>query len=339
MRRLTLAIGLAPTVVVAGLAASAASPASHGARLLVRSASALDAKAQTVKLPLFKGRTPAGQAIWYVVTESSDRADAQRRGVNYAPRLANALGTKAVQKARLAGGEVVFPGTVDFSPKDVVVPSKDGFPPLKAEPGAVGDAAYSPLITTGGKIVLNASQIKNGSGQSDTVVSIDGKTVTLRLLRGYFSGSSVLYLHLDASVGVVAALEASTFAPNLNAAPGLGSDASTSARSAIVPIVNGPRGKGNRQRQGLQSAVLGEGDPLNITQSLPGGAGYSPLWDVAPTVWSSSAKPRLLKSTAEVAAAVKAGDLVSGAKGPKNASLGGLEAAGFISNCPTIAIG
>ncbi len=43
-------------------------------------------------------------------------------------------------------------------------------------------------------------------------------------------------------------------------APRAGSDdPSLSAREAIIPIVNGPRGAGDSQRQGLQSAVAGEG--------------------------------------------------------------------------------
>gem|GEM_PF-6966285 len=42
------------------------------------------------------------------------------------------------------------------------------------------------------------------------------------------------------------ATEGSTYAPNLDAAPGLGSNESeTSARSAIIPIVNGERGVNN----------------------------------------------------------------------------------------------
>jgi hypothetical protein len=39
-------------------------------------------------------------------------------------------------------------GTVDFSPEHVVVPgdAPNVFPPKEAAPGAVGDAAYSPLV-------------------------------------------------------------------------------------------------------------------------------------------------------------------------------------------------
>jgi len=48
---------------------------------------------------------------------SSDAADAKARGVIYAPKLKNALNTKAVQTVTRDGAVVTFPGTVDFSPK------------------------------------------------------------------------------------------------------------------------------------------------------------------------------------------------------------------------------
>ena len=334
-------ISLVAAATLAALAASAADSKQAAPRLLLKSALVLDAKAGTVTLPLFRGRSAAGKDVWYVVTESSSKADAKRRGVTWAPRLKNALGTKAVQAGRLQGSTVVFAGTVDFRPKTVVVPGDQGFPPKRVAAGAVGDIRYSPLVTTGNGIVLNATHVANATGRSDSVAAIDtaARRVTLKLLSGFFAGKTVHYLRTDASVDVVAALEGSTLAKNLDAAPGAGSNAARSARSAIVPIVNGPRGKSNPQRQGLQSAVLGEGSPLNITQSLPGSRDYSPIWDVHPAVWSTSATPKRLTSTAQIAAEVKAGRLTSGGAGPANASLGGLKAAPFISNCPTIAIG
>ena len=165
--------------------------------------------------------------------------------------------------------------------------------------------------------------------------------MTLKLLRGWFAGQSVLYVRTDASAELVAALEGSTYAPNLAAAPGLGSNAATSARSAIIPVINGAQA--GADRQGLQSAVLGGGDPLNITQSLPGAADYTPVWDLHPVVWSDQAimdgKRVELTSSAQVAQAVRAGPLTSAGKGPANGSLGGLRAIGFISICSTVAIG
>ena len=124
-------------------------------KVLLESAVAFDAKASTITLPLVRGRSASGGAIWYVVTDSSDRADTRRRGINFAPRLRNALGTKAVQRGRLTEGAIAFPGTVNFRPKAVVEPGEDGFPPAKVKPGALGDARYSPLLTTGNGIVLN----------------------------------------------------------------------------------------------------------------------------------------------------------------------------------------
>jgi hypothetical protein len=95
------------------------------------SAIALNPTAETITLPLHKGLTASGATTWYVVIDSSNKADAASRGVNYAPRLANVLGTRAVQQATLHDGTIVFPGTVNFGETRVVVPSATGFPPTK----------------------------------------------------------------------------------------------------------------------------------------------------------------------------------------------------------------
>lgn len=308
------------------------------------SAISIDRVAETVTLPLFHG-TFRGKDAWYVVTESSNNGDARQRGVNWAPRLANALGTKAVQSVSLDGrGEIVFTGTVDFSPTRVVVPSSpDGFPPTTFEPGAIGDANYSPYITTGDGVVLNATQVANRSGLQDGVVRIDyeARTVTLDLFEGFYDGNPILYLHQDASSKLVAAIEGSNYAPNMNAAPGEGSfDQQTSARAAIIPIVNGPRGAGAAERQGLESFMLGEGDPRNITQVFPDEKSYVPVWDVHPAVWTRAAIDaglrRQVRGDADVTALVQQGLLVSGGDGIANGSLGGLRSSHQISNCPVI---
>ena len=334
------------TLVMAGAGASAllAGPAAAAPTLSVTMKSArVNVGADTVTLPLYRG-TAAGKPVYYVISDSSSQADAARRGVNWAPRLVRSLSTRAVQRARTVGGALSFPGGVNFAPAGAVVPGPQGFPPTRAVPGAVGDSRYSSLVTTGDGVVLNAPQVANATGQSQSVVSIspDKKHVTLRLLDGFFAGRKVLYLRTDASVQVVAALEESTYAPNLNAVPGEGSDAQSSGRSAIIPVVNGARGKTNRNRQGLQSAVLGEGPPLNVTQSFPNTPDYSPIWDVTPVQWTSPAiaagKRHLLTSSSAVAAAARAGALTSFGTGPANASVGGIRALGGISNCTTVAI-
>jgi hypothetical protein len=340
-------IGLVAVAML--LAAVSVTPASARTTLFLSSAINVDLTAQTVTLPLFKGRTAAGDKTFFIITESSDRNDARARGVNWAPKLTNALGTKAVQTVTgdFANG-LKFAGTVDFSPTLVVVPSSpNGFPPAQADPGARGDALYSPLITQGKGIVLNASQVANSSGQHDSVVRIDyrAKRVTLRLLSGFYEGDPIVYLRMDASDATLAAIEASTFAPNMNAAPTVASnDRETSARSAIIPVVNGPRGVNNPERQGLESALLGEGSPQNVTQEIPDNDIYSPMWDVHPVVWTDAAIAaglrRQVRDHEDIADLFAEGVLESASfsAGPPNPSLEGVHAAGFISNCPVVAL-
>lgn len=326
-------------LLVAGVFAASATAASR----ILPSAGNLNAAAKTITLHLFEGKTVTGQNTWYIVTESSNRADATRRGVNYAPKLANALGTNAVQRVTVSSGAVRFPGTVDFRPVHKLVPGPAGFPPNVAEPGSVGDAKYSNLITTGNGIVLNAEQIANNTGRHDKVVSIDfeARRVTVQLTEGRQRGKKVLYLSTEASDKTAATLEGSTFAPNLNAAPGVADDRNaTSARTGLVAIVNGATDANNPQRQGLSSAVLGEGDPLNILQWPASSIHYSPLWDVHPAVWTGAAiasgERARLSSFDQVAGAAGAGQLVSGGAGPGNPDLNGLKAGGFVVNCPII---
>ncbi|BCR02972.1 hypothetical protein DESUT3_00410 [Desulfuromonas versatilis] len=336
-------------VLVLPLSLIIPTPSGEAREQFLDSTIALDEENETITLPLFEARSAAGDTVWYIVTEASDRDLAREKGVNWSPKLVNALGSAAVQTVTEQRGLVVFSGTVDFTPEHRLVPNPEtGFPPELAEPGSLGDAAYSPLITSGDGVVLNAPQVANGSGLHDKVVAIDlaREEVTLRLTPGLYHGKNILYLSTDASDPTAAALEESTFAPNLNAAPGLASNAADSARAAIVAIVNGETGVDNPERQGLSSALLGEGSPLNITEVHPRNRGrlpiYSPLWDVHPAVWTEQAiaagERRLLDHHEDVADLVEDGALASGGFGPMNPALGGLRAAGFIVNCPVMSL-
>jgi hypothetical protein len=302
----------------------------------------LNVEATTITLPLYTG-SHDGQTVWYVLTESSNEQDAAKRDLNPAPKLANALGTRAVQRARGNVEALRFAGTVDFSPQRVVVPGPEGFPPQTAIAGAVGDAAYSPLVTKDDETVYNATHVANASGLHDAVVSIDRRkaTVTLDMFNGFYEGNRIMYLHQEASTELVAAIEGSTFAPNLSAAPGEGSnDPDTSARSAIIPVVNGERGVNNPDRQGLESALLGEGDPLNITQEVPEDNLYTPMWDITPAVWTQEAidagQRHLLTDVEDVAELFAEGQIVSGGNGKANEGLEGIRAFPAISNCPVV---
>lgn len=309
-----------------------------GHRLLLRSA-VENADYTEVTLPIFEGQR-SGESVWFVVTESSDKADAEARGVHWSPKMANGKGTLGVQTVGMVNGKVQFLGSVDFTPARVVVPSETGFPPMEAKPGAIGEALYSPLIQLPNGVVLNAPQIKNNSGTHDRLIRIDleKKIATFRMTDGFFEGRRVHYTSFNASDPAVAALEAANYTPNLKALPNKGSNGPASALTGLAPVVNGPTGKGNPQRQGLNSALMGEGDPLNIVQEIPVGAralAYSPMWDVHATVWAQVPMPASsfvqLKDFNEVERKAYAGYIT----GPEGKSWGPI---GVVVNCPIISI-
>jgi len=369
MRRTSLSI--AALTLSAGaivMVARPASAATSGIPNRFAAAIAFDTVNKTVTLPAFRGEAPGRGDTWFILTESSDFNDAVRRGINWAPKLRNALGTSAVQRARLEAGdrrghqyftshsEVAFQAGVDFSGARVVIPGPDFFPPNPGtHAGPIADAKYSPLFTFGDGVVYNGAQVANESGKHGKLVKLDTKrhTATIRLTSGFYLGRDVLYISTEASDTVVAALENATFAPNLAAAPQAGNDdSSTSAREPIIPIVNGPLGATNPQRQGLQSAVAGQGDPLNIIREEPecsdpnvpsscSALDYSPLWDVHPVVWTAQAiaagQRVRLRNHQDVEAAFNAGLLVNAnPTGPENLDpeIRGLRALGVVVNCP-----
>jgi hypothetical protein len=151
-----------------------------------------------VTYPLYHG-TSQGRDVSYVITDASDRSVAEILGVNYVPKLAQAAGTAAVQSSSSeigSGNGIDFPASVDFSPTHVIVPSATGFPPLVAQPGAVGEQGYSPLVQVVFRdqtVVLNAPQIANATGQADKVVSIadNHRTVSYRETDGCYDNESV----------------------------------------------------------------------------------------------------------------------------------------------------
>ncbi|MEP6513115.1 MAG: hypothetical protein ABJA79_04565 [Parafilimonas sp.] len=338
------------------------------------SAMEIDTIAATAILPLYRGKDANDGDVYFIITESNDVDVSIRMGLNWTPKLIHALGTVAVQNATVVndGGPknphdfpvLKFSGNVDFAPTRNLVPGPDLYPLDPAsEPGSVGDATYSPIVTYDGKILFNASHMANSTGVHDKVISMDkvNMTVKLQLVHGFYEGFKILYTTNETSDNDLAALEGNTFAPNMNAAPNPADDKSfRSAREALIPVINGQMGVGNPNRQGLRSAVAGEGDPLNIFQEEAGcdnaddpaffcdAATYSPLWDVHPVMWTdesiaSGAQVVVTTDKREVIAPINIielyadGFLVSGAPtGPRNSSLGGLNAAGIIVNCPIV---
>ncbi len=338
MRRSFRRAGIALAIFLATTAPAVASGSASGEqrKLFITSAQENTTTDQAT-LRVHRAIDDDGERASYVVTESSDKKDAKARGVNYSPKLANARGTDAVQHGWFdATGVLHVEDTVDFSPERVVTPGPGGFPPAAASPGAVGQADYSPLVQLRDGTVINAPHVMNATGAHDKLAApISGGRATFAETEGFYEGKEVYYVSFDASDPGVAALEGVTFAPNLNAAPGLGSnDKKSSARSGIAPFANGQTGVDNPNRQGLNSALLGQGSPLNVVQTRPGHNRYSPLWDVHLSVWSddavasgSNTRQTDFDDIQDLAAA----DLIGGPAG----SWGAI---GAIVNCPVFSI-
>ena len=307
-------------------------------------------------LPLYTGTGPAGERVHYVLTEASDFTTAQRLGLNYAPKLANAAGTGGDQEVSIRRGRMHFKGAVDFAPERVLTagPAGSPFPPATAQPGAVADREWSSVVVLPSGSVLNAQVVANATGVHDRVISVDheARTVTLQLLDGW-QGGDRYYYHLvtDSSDPVAATIELGVYAPRLAKLPAFGRSqtADDSALLGFSPTANGETGAGNPDRQGLNSTIVDDDrDPVNVFPIDPDNRArrdnnYSPLWDAHVSMWTDAAiaagQRRVITGFDDLERLVDAGLLTSfaGSTGRANEFVGGLRATGIIINCPVIA--
>src|SRR5215470_17638715 len=304
-----------------------------------------------VTYPLYHGSS-RGRGVSYVITDASNLSVARVLGVNYTPKLAQAAGSAAVQNSTSqlgSGNGVDFPASVDFSPTHVLTPSPTGFPPAAAQPGAVGEPGYSPLVQVVFRdktVVLDAPQIANATGQADKIVSIaaNRRTVSYRETDGCYDNESVHYASFDASNPVAAAIEDVTYAPNLDAASSAGcADAAVLAancsRESLIAFTNGQAGAINLQRQGLNAAILDGPSPLNILQEIPEQKSqfdYSPMWDVHLETWTgAAAAARLNLRQTDFSAALQQVTDGNATGFPAGSPFG---PSGFIVNCPVVSL-
>jgi len=244
---------------------------------------------------------------------------------------------------------------------------------LTYQPGAVGadvgdpDGFYSPLvrISNANDQVYNAPIVSFGAARDelnaycdgigdaqraealtrvhDSVVSIcpgdagQPGTVTIELATGFSFGRPVLYLSTDASADIAAALEGAIFAPVLANVPVGRDDSLFSAVERIFGVTNGPTNEFdevNPQRQGFNSAIVGEGFPLNVLGGIPTIAtDYSPLWDLNLGEWTQEAidngyRARVTEEF-QILGMVERGFMT----GPGGAAYGSI---GIIINCPIV---
>ena len=277
-------------------------------------AGTVDIDAATITLPLYRGQMEDGTAVWYIVTDTNDKGNADALGLNYSPKLTYSTVGMAARPAQLeTDGTLTFArGTVDFAPERTITPGEapNAFPPTEFQPGSIGDEAYSPLtyLQNAGGAVYNAPVIAMGveaealayceGGEidytvlHDKVLAIcpDEGTVTLSLTPGFSFARPVLYLSMDSNHPMAATMEGVTLAPGLNDIAVGGDDSLFSSVERIFAFANGPTGLGNPQRQGFNSALMGEGGPLNILGGIPTIAtDYSPLWDLNVGQWTQEA--------------------------------------------------
>ena len=326
----------------------------------------LDEDAGTITLPLYRGELlETGENIWYIVTDTTDEIAAEALGLNLSAKMAFADNSRGVRPAetRQDGTLMFHVGSVDFSPERMVVAGNADnatlppFPPQEFQPGSVGDELYSPLvkIINAGGHIYNAPMIAfdvdeddlnfcdgnvDHSIVHDRVVSIcpEEETVTLDLVAGFSFARPVLYLSTDANDPLPAAIERATYAPGLRDVAVGRDDSLFSAVERLFTWVNGPtnvvEGQINPQRQGLGSALLGEGGPLNVLGGIPTFAtDYSPLWDLNVGEWTQEAIDRGYRSrlTEEfrILGFVERGFITAPGGGPYGSS-------GFIVNCPIV---
>ena len=331
-------------------------PSDH---VFVKSALAVDFtyRDASVTLPLFRGLSPQGKDVFYIITEASDFDVARQMGVNYAPKLTEAIGSPGVQKVTLEGGIMKFAGDVDFSLKYKVVPGDPPgyFPPRAASPGAAGDDQWSSIVVLPSGLVLNAQIVQNASGKHLRVKSIDtqGRTVTLSILDGVQGGNQYFYhLVTDASAAVPAVLEKGVVAPKLAKIPQFGESlpGEKSALLGFSPVLNGRTDKGSGEDQGFSTALANGVDPINVFPIGPDNDNrsrknnYSPLWDAHVSMWTPAAvdkgKVHRIHSMDEQKSLISEGFLTSASinpPGPGNPYVGGLRPTQAIINCPVIA--
>jgi hypothetical protein len=317
---------------------------------------AIDAAKGTITLPLYQGSMAGNQkSVWYILTDVNDQGVATLLGLNYSAKLSYAANAARTANLDLHGNLVFDRGAVDFSPVRSIVPGPPGaeFPPQSAQPGAVGDNDYSPLVrvVNAGGVIYNAPIVAFGVSASDInfpnggvdyskvhdqVVAIDtvNMTVTLNLINGFSFGRPVWYLSTDASIPLAAAIEHNTFAPLMQNIVLSKDDSFSSPIERIFIATNGPEtgGCANPLRQGLSADLADGARPNNVLGGIPTIAtDYSPVWDAQLFEWTQNAVNQgfrgQVREEFQILTFVQDG-LITGPGGKKFGS------SGFSINCP-----
>lgn len=358
IRRAPAAIYQDQHTITAQPSPSEVKPEFLGPVVLMKSAH-IDLEKGTATLPLRKGKLKDGRPVWFIITDTTDENLSNLHGVNYSPKMAYGLTGSAARHATIEkdGSFTFAAGAVDFKPVLSVVPGApdNPFPPKSFQPGSVGDASYTPLVyidNSAKSVLLNAPVVSMASEAElntmcdgnvdhskvhDKVVAIcpRDETVTLKMTLGYTFDKPIFYLSTEANDPLVASLETATYTPTMKDLPFALEDASPGeSAERIVVVVNGATGKDNPHRQGLVSALSGEGGPLNVLGGIPTiNLDYSPMWRLFPLVWKPEAIQKGYRyriTSALQAAEMDDRGLIQSLDG------GPFRPVGFVVNCPVV---
>jgi hypothetical protein len=330
----------------------------------------IDPADRSITLPLYLGHTKGGKNVWYILTDTSDERNANALGLNHSAKLAYLVGAGVNHAQLKEDTSLSFDNfTVDFAPQRQLVPGTGAhaFPPKTAHPGSVGDSHYSPYVqidNAPGTPIYNAPVVAFGDDAATLQKSCTGPvdhtkvhdrvlhicpgsknsngqgTVTVATTPVFSFGKPATYISTDSSSDLVATLDSGTFAPALSHLTVGRDDSAFSAVERLFVTANGqtnkgaPAGKANPQRQGLDSALSGEGPPLNVIGGVPNVANdYSPAWDLNLGYWTQEAISHGYTSRVtdefQILKLVEEGWIT----GPEGKAYGSI---GIIVNCPII---
>ncbi len=274
-----------------------------------------------------------GQSVYYVRTDASDQAFAQREGLVFVPLLAaakakdGALGRLFLFDGGAEGQLPVLstaPGYADFTPLLAVQRVT-----LAADSDLIDSAAAVDVAVAAGQatvedtgVVVNHPTVAWPGGQlpvdTEVVGALSGgpllsgpdlaaMTVTFKLHQCY---PGTWYIVTDTSAVPMAPMM------NLQGSPGTAGLAEAGAASTVTVFGNGLTGPG---AMGFQPAIFREAS---------GELSWSPLWDHFTAVWKDQTEATLVTSQAELDALVASGAIELFVGTPDTGGQG------FVVNCP-----
>jgi len=347
-------------IIVAQPSPSEVNPSFLGPHLFMKSG-IVDLTAGTVTLPLRKGQMASGETVWSILTDVTDENLANLHGINYSAKMAYGITGKSARSGKLeVDGTFTFDaGKVDFSPVHSVTPGEapNFFPPKAFQPGAVGDADYSPFVAFANakNAVFNMPMVAYNVSAEDLDTMCDGNpdhakvhdkvlkicprdgTVTIAMTLGYTFGKPIFYISTESNHPLIASLEGAIHAPATGDLPFALEDAAPGeAAERIYAIANGPTGIDHPFRQGVNSALSDAGShgPLNVLGGVPTiNLDYSPMWRLFPVKWTDDAIAKGYRTKMTDAIAIED----AGAKGIIESLEGGPpKPLGFLVNCPVV---